>query len=73
MAELPKYINIIDHFIILINDKQLPSSIIYNLKLVELEILKTYIETNLVNGFIRPSKSLVNISILFICKKDGSF
>ena len=35
-------------------------------------MLKTYIETNLANGFIRPSKSLAGAPILFIRKKDGS-
>lgn len=36
-------------------------------------MLKTYIEINLANGFIRPFKSPANASIKFICKKEGSF
>ena len=34
-------------------------------------MLKTYIEINLANGFIWPSKSLVGASILFVRKPDG--
>ena len=37
-----------------------------------MEILKTYIETNLANGFIRPSKSSAGASILFDRMPDGS-
>ena len=40
---------------------------------MELEILKTYIKTNLVNSFIGPSKSPTGALILFIRKKNGSF
>ena len=36
-------------------------------------MLKIYIQTNLANGFIRPSRLPANAPILFICKKDGSF
>ena len=39
---------------------------------MELETLKTYIETNLANGFIRPSKSPAGAPILFVRKSDGS-
>ena len=45
---------------------------IYSLKLVELKTLKTYIKTNLVNGFIQLSKSLVKVFIFFIKKPDRS-
>ena len=34
---------------------------------------KTYIETNLKSGFIRPSKSSTSAPILFVQKGDGSF
>ena len=40
---------------------------------MELESLKAYIETNLANGFIRPSKSLASASILFNWKLDSFF
>ena len=40
---------------------------------MELKTLKTYIETNLANGFIRPLKSPADAPILFVCKPDGSF
>ncbi len=39
---------------------------------MELETLKTYIETNLKTGFIRPSKSPAEAPILFDKKSDGS-
>ena len=38
---------------------------------MELETLKAYIETNLASGFIKPSKSFANTSILFDRKSDG--
>lgn len=46
---------------------------IYNLELVELEILKIYIKTNLANRFICSSKFLVAASILFDKKPNGNF
>ena len=46
---------------------------IYSLGPVELETLKTYIETHLKTEFIWPSKSLVGASILFDKKLNGSF
>ena len=71
-AELFKHTGINDHPIDLVDDKQPPYGPIYSLGLVELETLKTYIETNLANGFIRPSQSPAGAPILFIKKKDGS-
>ena len=56
-AELPENTKMNKHAIELEESKQPPFGPIYNLDPVELEMLKTYIETNLVNGFIRPSKS----------------
>ena len=52
--------------------KQPPYGPIYSLGSVELETLKTYIETNLANGFIRLSKSPADTPILFVCKPDCS-
>ncbi len=45
----------------------------YALSPVELETLKTYIETHLKTGFIWPSKSPAGAPILFDKKPDGSF
>ena len=39
---------------------------------MELEILKTYIETHFKTGFIRVSKSPTDAAILFDKKPDGS-
>ena len=46
-----------EHAIKLEKDKQLLFGPIYSLGPVELETLKTYIKTNLANGFIQPFKS----------------
>ena len=70
--ELPEHIGINDYAIKLVDDWQPPYGPIYSLEPVELETLKTYIETNLKNGFIRPSKSPAGAPILFDKKPDGS-
>ena len=61
-----------EHAIELEEGKQPPFGPIYSLGPVELETLKTYIETNLANGFIRPSKSPAGALIFFDRKPDGS-
>ena len=71
--ELPKHSGINDHTIELGDDQQLPYELIYSLGLVKLETLKTYIKTNLANGFIRLFKSLARASNFFDKKLDGSF
>ena len=71
-TELPEHTEIKDHVIDLEEGKQPPYGPIYSLGPVELETLKTYIETNLANGFIRPSKSPAGAPILFDKKPDGS-
>ena len=45
---------------------------IYSLGLMELKLLKTYIETNLPNGFIQLLTSPAGAPILFIGKRNGS-
>ncbi len=71
-AEFPEYTGINDHIIELVDDWQPLSGLIYNLKSVELEILKAYIENNQTNGFIRSSKSPAGAPILFNKKLDNS-
>lgn len=71
-AELPKCSNINKHAITLKLGKQLPYSPIYNFGPMECKTFKTYIEINLANDFIYPSKSLVRASILVIRKTDRS-
>ena len=70
-SELPKYIEINNHAIELVDNQQPPYRPIYNLGPVELETLKAYIKTNLANGFIRPSKSPAVALILFNWKSDS--
>ena len=72
VAKLPENIGMNEHAIKLKRDKQPPFGPIYSLGPVELETLKTYIETNLANGFIRPSKSPAGAPILFDRKPDRS-
>ena len=62
-----------EHAINLEDGKQPLYRPIYSLGPVELEILKTYIETHVKNGFIQPFKSLAGALILFDKKPDGSF
>ena len=49
---LPEHIELNEHAIDLENGKEPPYEPIYSLGLVELETLKTYIETHLKTGFI---------------------
>lgn len=69
---LAEHIAINNHTINLIGGKQAAYGSIYNLKQVELETLKTYIETNLANGFILSFNTSAIAAILFDRKFDGS-
>ena len=69
---LPEQTRANEHAIELEEGKQPPYGPIYSLGPVELKTLKTYIETNLANGFIRASKSPAGAPILFVRKPDGS-
>ena len=69
-SELLKYYSMNDHAIKLEKGKQLLFGPIYSLWLVELETLKIYIKTNLVNSFIWSSKSPARAFILFAWKPD---
>ena len=71
--ELPKNIGINEFAIKLIEGKQLPYGPIYSLELVELETLKTYIETHPKTKFVQPSKSPAGASIFFDKKPKRSF
>ena len=73
IIKLSENIKMNEYVIKLKESKQLSFGLIYNLELVELETLKTYIKTNLANGFIWPSKFLTKAFILFDRKSDGSF
>ena len=61
-----------NHVIELINDWQSQYGCIYSLGLIELETLKTYIKNNIVNGFIKLSKSPIGALIFFDKKPNGS-
>ena len=72
ISKFSKYTSINNHAIKLVNGYQPPYKPIYSLGPVELETLKVYIETNLANGFIKPSKFLVRAFIFFDQKSDKS-
>ena len=69
---LPEVTELNQHAIKLQEGQQSPYRPIYSLGSVELETLKTYIEINLANSFIWPSKLPVGAFILFVGKLDGS-
>ena len=71
-TELPDNTGMHEHAIELEEDKQPPFGPIYSLGPVELETLKTYMETNLANRFIWHSKFPVRALILFDRKLDES-
>jgi hypothetical protein len=60
----------IDHAIDLEPGCKITYGRIYNLSEVELKTLKSYIETNLANGFIQRSASPAEAPILYAKKKD---
>ena len=64
-VELTENIGINEHAIKLKEGKQPLFGPIYSLGPIELETLKTYIKTNLANGFIQPLRSSVGALILF--------
>lgn len=73
VIELPKYFDINKYAINLEFYKKLPYRPIYSLGLIELETLKTYIETNLINSFIHLSKFFAKAFIFFVEKLDSNF
>ena len=70
---LPERTKFNEHFIDLEDGKQPLYGPIYNLGPIELETLKTYIETYLKTRFIQPSSSPASAPILFDKKPYGSF
>lgn len=70
--ELPESTGINEYAIELVEEKQPPYRPIHAFSLVELETLKTYIETHLKTGFIRLSKCFADAPIFFEKKPDGS-
>ena len=71
-SKLPEHTRINNHAIKFVDNRQPPYGPIYSLGPIELETLKSYIETNLKNGFIRFSKSPAGAPILFDKKSDDS-
>ena len=69
---LPKWTGVNEHTIKLEKGNQPPYGPIYSLRPVELKTFKTYIETNLANGFIKASNSPAGAPILFVRKLNSS-
>lgn len=63
---LPEKISINKQSIKLVDGKLLPYMLIYSLVPIKLETLKTYIKTNLANGFIHSSKFSIRATIVFV-------
>ena len=61
-----------DHAIELIPNAPLPRGKTFPLSLPELKELDAFLNENLANGCIQPSKSLVGTPVFFMKKKDGS-
>lgn len=57
----------------LVEGKQPPYKPIFSLSLVEMETLKTFIETHLQTGFLRSLKSLTGASLLFQKRLRGTW
>ena len=70
-SKLLEHTGINNHAIKLVASQQPPYRPIYSQGPVELETLNAYIETNLANKFIRPSKFPTAAPILFDQKSDG--
>ena len=73
IIKLLKYTDINNYAIKLEKNKQLSYSLIYSLELIEQKMLKTYIEANPTNNFIKTFKLLVRISIFFNCIFNKNF
>ena len=70
--KLFKHKDINNYAIKLVDDCKSSYGLIYSLGLMALKTLKTYIENNLVNGFIKFAKSFIRASIFFDKKPNKS-
>lgn len=72
VAKILMYTKINNDTINLVNSQYSSYRSIYNLSLVMLEILKTYMENNLANSFIKPSKFSTGAFIFYIKKPNDN-
>lgn len=68
IVELLKWSKTHKYFFDLLDDKRLLYSLIYSLELIGLEILKSYIKTNMVSSFIKFFKSYHYINTICLKK-----
>ena len=69
--ELSKHI-VDDHVIELIDEKQFSHDFIYSMFKTKLKVLRAYLDKHFQNDFIRFFKSSIDVSILFIRKKNDN-
>ena len=72
VVKLLEHMKINNYAIMLVDDWELSYGPIYSLSFVKLKMLKTYIENNLINSFIRSSKSSAITSIFFDKKSNSN-
>lgn len=72
VMKLPENTEINKHAIKLVKGKQSLYTLIYTISLIELKMLKTYIETHFKMELIRASKSSLRALILFHKKSNSS-
>lgn len=70
---LPKITNLNQYAIKLQKTQQSLYELIYNLDSIELKTLKTYIQINLTNSFIWPSKSPTDAFIFLVKRPNNNF
>lgn len=73
VMKLSQNINIKKYIIKPVKDKQSFNKLIYSLKLIKFEMLKTYIKIHSKIRFIQSFESLANASILFNKNFNDSF
>ena len=69
-AKLQEHIKINNYTIELVEDSKFSYDFIYSLDLMGLEIIKTYIENNLANDFIKLFRFPIRVFIFFAKKPD---
>ena len=69
---LPPFRTDVDHAIDIEEGKKPPFGPLYSLSEKELAVLREYLDENLANGFIQPSKSSAGAPVIFAPKGDGS-
>ena len=70
---LPLHKNKVDHNIVLKEENNLTSSLLYSMSLKQLELVKAYLKNHLKKGFIVLSDASYTLSVLFAKKPEGGW